>query len=175
MILKEKGASAEMTDVSKDVKISTKWSGNIDFDTAALFVRKDGSKGIVYYGTAGAGETHGYLDKEPFIMLDKDSLTGGEENLVVSAKAVEMNKRIHLVVWDYKAISGNKKPSFNTSDLKVHIGDHEVHPKVGEKCNFVEMAVIQNNDGKVSIINKSIEGELSKVDDTDMWRVIEAV
>lgn len=172
MKLVEKGASAVLETKKSEYKISTKWSSDDDFDTAALYKKLDGSKGIVYFGTTGENGTHGYLDKEPFIMLDKDSLTGGEENLIVGQKAIDNCSEIHLVVWDYKAIKEQRKSHFHSSDIKVHIDEHEVHPKVAEDSNFVEMASIINNNGKIAIMNKSNSGSLMNLDDADMWNII---
>ena len=171
MQLKEKGAAVEIN-TTEDVKVKIKWSGEVDFDAIALFEKKDGTKGIVYFGTEGEDGAHGSLIREPFIRLDKDSTSGGEENLVVGAKAIAECKKVHLCVMDYKAVKGQKRPEFNTSDLMVHVDNHEVHPNTAEDCNFIEMAVIQNDNGKISVLNKSIQGKLAQIDDADMWNII---
>lgn len=85
--LEKKGDSTKF-DLSKSKKIEKIyaklfWKKGVDLDVHAFYKNKNGKKGHVYFATKG------YLNKEPFIMLDKDSGVGNtsgnnQENITIS-------------------------------------------------------------------------------------------
>lgn len=168
MQLKQKNAEVNMENFNGNLAVKMKWTSAIDFDLAALYVKKDGSEGLVYFGNLGNSASF------PFIQLDKDSGVGdqggdNEENLKISK--IEDFQKIHLVAWDYKAVLGGSHARFDDSDLKLFLDDskdvkHEVHLHTGDLGNTIVVATIDNSGDTPKLINTSKVGTLKGLDDS---------
>lgn len=168
MKLVQKNSEVKLDSFSGHVAVKMKWTSAVDFDLAALFVKKNGDEGLVYFGSTGS------LDSFPFIKLDKDAGVGdqggdNEENLTI-AKIDDFSK-VHLVAWDYKAVQKGKHARFDNSDIKLHLDDgkdisHEVHLHTGDMGNTIIIATIDNSGDQPKLINTSKVGTLKNLNDS---------
>ena len=68
IVLREKGDSANIDATNLHARMS--WKKAVDLDLYAIYQKKDGSEGRVYFGSKGS------LTSAPYIQLDKDAGVG---------------------------------------------------------------------------------------------------
>ena len=168
MKLTQKNEVVQMESISGHIKVKMKWTSAVDFDLAALYEKKDGSEGMVYFGEKGS------LAKFPFILLDKDAGVGdsggdNEENLTIGK--IDDLAKLHLVTWDYNAVKKASHARFDNSDIKLFFDDgnqvkHEVHLHTGDMGNTIVIATIDNTGNTPQLINKSNVGTLKGLNDS---------
>ncbi|MFQ6011457.1 MAG: hypothetical protein ACE5KG_04715 [Nitrososphaerales archaeon] len=155
MQLVAKGASAEVGSF-KQLLCTMKWTTAADFDLAAVYETDDGLK-MVYFGDKGS------LNTTPFIQLDEDSGVGdsggnNEENLRITK--MDGKKKVHLVAWDYGAITKGTAARFANSDVHLEVKDdtgtsHDVTLNTGETGNCACLATIEVTPLGAKLVNSS--------------------
>lgn len=156
MELVEKGASAEVGGFNQ-LLCKMKWSTAADFDLAAVYEEDDGTFKMVYYGNKGD------LNNAPFIQLDKDAGvgdTGGENEENLRITKLDGKKKIHLVAWDYGAITNGTPARFGESDVHLEVKDdqgneHDVKLSTGETGNAACLATIEVTPLGAKLVNSS--------------------
>ena len=164
MELAQKGASANTGSI-ENAKVVLSWTTAADFDLAALWEKKDGSEGLVYFGNKGN------LNAFPFMQLDKDAAVGdkagdNEEKMIIAKIDPDVSK-IHIVCWDYGAVENGSAARFKDSDVKltVQTGPNDKHNVVldsGDLGNVCVVATIDNTNEitGAALINTSKVGTL---------------
>ncbi len=166
--LKEKGKSNPI-DV-KQLMCTLKWTSADDFDLAAIYVKKDKSLGMIFYGAKGSLATF------PYMSLDEDAGVGGtagdnEENLrIAKLSGVE---EVYLVCWDFEAARASKPANFKNSDVRLSIKDqngNEVEATLvvdGGSFNGTVVAKLLVNEsmGMAEMVNVSKGFTLLSTDD----------
>lgn len=161
--IKTKKSKAVLTEVNQEVKsqlsnnfkVRLRWFKDIDFDLAALYVLKNGDKGLVYFGNKGS------LTTSPHINLDKDEMYGGE-NEKLETLSIENNShidKVFLLCWDWSNLGGSS--AFDRSNVNVAISDNNdnlivVKPTTKSGNDSVCIAEISFNVDGIIVKNKSI-------------------
>jgi tellurite resistance protein TerA len=175
MDLIQKGQTAELSDTFKQIKLTASWTEAADLDIAALYEKKDGTKGLVYFGQLGD------LNAFPFIKLDKDAgvggkvASGGNQETMKVTKLDDM-KTVHLLVWDYGKIETGEPGRFG--GVKIALVDdtnasHTVQLDGANLANVVVLATIDNNSAVgPKLVNTSKFGVLKGLKkDQQLWDV----
>lgn len=176
MELVQKGQTANLSESFKQLKLTASWLEASDLDIAALWEKRDGTKGIVYFGKLGD------LNAFPYIKLDKDAgvgdkvAAGGNQETLKITKLDDM-KTVHLVVWDYGNIQRGEAGRFSGS-LKVVLVDdtntnHTVKLDGSTLANVVVIATIDNSSPVgPKLVNTSKFGTLKGLDrDDPLWAI----
>jgi uncharacterized protein involved in tellurium resistance len=176
MDLATKGQTAELNETFKQLKLTASWTEAADLDIAALYEKKDGSKGLVYFGQMGD------LNAFPFMKLDKDAGVGdkvGSSGNQESMKITNLDqlKAVHLIVWDYGNIEKGAVGRFGgvKLSLKDDTGaDHSVSLDGGSMANVVVIASIDNSSPiGPKLVNASKSGTLKGLkSDQQLWDIV---
>lgn len=161
MKLAAKGAKANV-EAFEQLKATMSWTSAVDFDLAAIVERKDGTNDIIYFDNLGD------LNVSPFIKHSGDEgiagnvKDGGNKEVLTIAKLTEGDK-IHLAVWDYSSIEGNKDTQFANADLKLSLVDNNgkeydanMDVSAAGDGNFAILATIDNSGMVPEVINQSV-------------------
>jgi len=168
MQIATKGASAELGGM-KACMVSLKWTTAADFDLAALYVKKDGTKGMVYFNDLGN------LNAMPFMQLSGDEGvgdTGGDNEETMRIAKFDDMSHIHIIAWDYGAVTNGSAARFKDSDVKVTLMDdsgesHEVTVDTGDLGNVCVLATIDNSSPMgAKLVNESKVGTLKGLSDS---------
>ncbi len=164
MELAQKGQEANIAALEQAI-IKMKWSTAADFDIAAIWKKKDGTTGMVYFGDKGK------LNEFPFVQAGEDAGvgdTGGdhEETLKVVKLDDELAK-LYILAWDYGALQKGEKARFSDSDMVVSMVDqagenHAVTVEVGDMGNTALVATIDNTSPIGAKLVNNSEGHLFK-------------
>ena len=179
MEIKQKGGTADLESL-KQLLVKMSWTTPTDFDLAALYETKTGTKGMVYFGEKGD------LNALPWMKLSGDAGVGdntdagGNEEQMKITQLDDMAK-VHLIVWDYGAVGKGDKARFEGSDVKVTIRDdkgnsNEVTLDSGDTGNVLVLATIDNTDPMgAKLVNTSNAGTLKGLNDSSqLWAIAEA-
>jgi len=170
MKLEAKNSTAEIG--MKQCMVTLKWGTEADFDLAALYEKKDGTKGMVYFRSLGD------LNASPFMKLSGDAGVGdtvdGEDGNVETMRITKFDDmaHIHIIAWDYGSITSGKAARFADSDVTIGLMDeagesHDVAIDTGDMGNVCVVCSIDNsspmgaklvNQSKVSLL-KSFPGD----------------
>lgn len=177
MELVQKGQSANLSDTFKQLKLTASWTEAADLDIAALYEKKDGSKGLVYFGSLGD------LNAFPFIKLDQDAgvgnkaAAGGNKETMKITKLDDM-KTVHLLIWDYGNIERGEPGRFGGS-VKVALvddtgTDHTVSLDGSTIANIAVIATIDNSSPVgPKLTNTSKFGTLKGLkSDQQLWDIV---
>ena len=168
MKIETKGASAELGGM-KQCMVSLKWTTAADFDLAALYVKKDGTKGMVYFNELGD------LNSFPYMKLSGDEGvgdTGGDNEETMRITQFEEMSHIHIVAWDYGAVTAGTAARFADSDVSVSVmddngDDHAVTLDTGDMGNVTVIATIDNSSPMgAKLVNQSTVGTLKGLSDS---------
>lgn len=176
MEIAKKGGSAELGGL-RQAMVTLKWTTAADFDLAALYEKKDGTKGFIFYGNLGD------LNVFPFMKLSGDEGvgdTGGDnEEVMRIAKLDDDIAKIHIIAWDYGMVEASKPARFAESDVKVSLMDdqgtnHAVTLDTSDIGNVTIIATIDNTSPMgAKLINESAVGMLKGLNDTQqLWDII---
>ena len=162
MEITAKGESAELGGM-KQCMVSMKWTTATDFDLAALYEAKDGTKGMVYFNSLGD------LNAMPFMKLSGDEGvgdTGGDNEETMRITKFDDMNHIHIVAWDYGAMTKGQAARFKESDVSVSLMDdsgtnHDVKIDTGDMGNVCVIASIDNTSPMgAKLVNASKVGLL---------------
>jgi len=168
MEIKQKGGAAQLGGL-KQAMVTLAWTTAADFDLAALYETKSGTKGMVYFGDMGD------LNAMPFMKLSGDEGvgdTGGDNKEEMRITQIDDMKNIHIVAWDYGAIQSGDKARFADSDVKVSLMDdqgvqHDVTIDTGDMGNVCVIATIDNTSPMgAQLVNTSKIGTLKGLSDS---------
>jgi tellurite resistance protein TerA len=159
VILKKQGDSVQISLKKKEfstIHVKLDWTKGVDLDLHAFYKTKSGEFGHIYFGDEGN------LDKEPYIMLDKDAGVGStagnnEENLKIG----NLNNFSSIVIaTNIFRFFGflNKDDNFAKYDGKVVVqtdtGDNVMVPLISEeKGRWCIIAKIDNSGEIPLVIN----------------------
>jgi uncharacterized protein involved in tellurium resistance len=161
--IKTKKTKSLLTEVNQEVKSKLsnsfkarlRWFKDIDFDLAALYILKNGDKGLVYFGNKGS------LTTSPYINLDKDEMYGGENEKLETLSVVNNSHidKVFLICWDWSNLGGSS--AFDRSYVNVAISDNNdnlvvVKPTTKSGNDSVCIAEISFNVDGIAVKNKSI-------------------
>jgi tellurite resistance protein TerA len=175
MDLVQKGQTADLADTFKQLKLTASWTEAADLDVAAAYEKKDGTKGLVYFGNQGD------LNAFPFIKLDKDAgvgnkaAAGGNQETLKVTKLDDI-KTLHLIVWDYGNIERGEPGRFG--GVKIALIDdtganHTVKLDGNNLANVVVLATIDNASAiGPKLVNTSKSGVLKGLKtDQQLWDI----
>jgi tellurite resistance protein TerA len=169
MEIKQKGGSAELGGISQCM-VTLAWTTATDFDLAALYETKDGKKGMVYFGEMGN------LNEFPFMQLSGDEGvgdSGGDNKEEMRLTKFDDMVKVHIVAWDYTAVSDGTPARFSGSDVKVTLMDdkgtsHDVPLASGDVGNVCIVATIDNSSPMgAKLVNESSVGTLKGLNSSD--------
>lgn len=175
MELVQKGQTANLSDTFTQLKLTASWTEAADLDLAALWEKKDGTKGLVYFGQLGD------LNAFPFVKLDKDAgvgnkvASGGNQETLKVTKLDDM-KTLHLLVWDYGHIERGEPGRFG--GVKIALLDdtntnHTVKLDGSTLANVIVLATIDNASAVgPKLVNTSKFGVLKGLkNDQQLWDI----
>ena len=179
MEIKQKGGTAALEETFKQLRVDMTWNSKADFDLAAIFEKKDGSKGMVYFGELGD------LNEAPFIKLSGDAGIGDTVDDGGNKEIMKINKldaiaKLHIIVWDYGAVQAGTPARFAGSDVKVAVVDdkntsNEVTLDAGDMGNVLVLATIDNTSAMgPQLVNKSLVGTLKGLEGSEqLWAIVD--
>lgn len=157
--------------LSDNFKVRLRWFKDIDFDLAAVYVLKNGDKGLIYFGNKGS------IITSPYINLDKDSMYGGEKIKVETLTVTNSNhiSKVYIICWDYSNIGGSS--AFDRSQVNVAISDDNdnlvvVKPTTLPGNDSVCIAEISFNADGIAVKNKSISFKRPGSSVFDIYNII---
>jgi uncharacterized protein involved in tellurium resistance/DNA-directed RNA polymerase subunit L len=177
--IKTKKTKAVLTEVNQEVnsqlsnnfKARLRWFKDIDFDLAALYVLKNGDKGLVYFGNKGS------ISSSPYINLDKDAMYGGENEKVETLSVINNNHiaKVFIICWDWSNLGGSS--AFDRSNVNVAISDNNdnlivVKPTTASGNDSVCIAEISFNADGIVVKNKSISFKRPGSSASDIYNII---
>jgi tellurite resistance protein TerA len=153
------------------------WQSNRDFDIAAAYEKKDGEKGIVYFGTPERGS----LTEFPYIQIDQDGGQGGNSNdEALRICSIADMAKIHLFIWDYESItSGGTPGQFSDAGIILKATDdnqneHQLNLDSTGMGNVCCLGTIDNtSEMGVQLINKSNVSTWKGLDSDDFFALAE--
>jgi len=174
VILSKKGDSVFISLDKKNfstVHVKLNWTKAVDLDLHAFYKGKNGKIGHVYFGNKGE------LNKEPYIMLDKDAGVGdisgdNEENLKITKLDYFSSILIATNIFRFFGFL-NRGENFAKYDgkviIKIDAGDCIEVPLISEeKGRWCIIAKIDNNGITPSVINiNKIQKEEPKMNTED--------
>lgn len=174
MELKQKGAEASVGSF-KQLLVSMKWTTAADFDLAACYQKKDGTKGLVYFGDQGN------LNEFPYIQLSGDEGVGdkgGENEESLRVTRLDDMKFVWLLCWDYGQVNAGKPARFAESDVSMTVMDDTgksltVRLDTGALGNVALVATIENSPVGAKLINASKAGTLKGL--TNLQQLIDII
>lgn len=178
VLLTEKGQESNLPSI-KQLLASLTWTSAIDFDLAALYEGKNGTKGMIYYNEKGD------LNAFPFMQLSGDEGvgdSGGDNEETLRIVDLSEMKTVHLVAWDYKKVTSGEAARFGQSDASISIMDdkgekHQCKLASDAEANVAIIATIDNSSAiGAKLINQSKTGKLSGLGDATerLWQIAEA-
>ena len=176
--LEAKGATSNLPSI-KQLLCTLSWTSAIDFDLAALYEGKDGTRGMVYYAKKGS------LNAFPYMQLSGDEGvgdTGGKNEETMRIVDLKDLKKVHLVAWDYNRIQSGAAARFADSDAKIEVLDdnsemHRCNLAADGEGNVVVIATIDNSSPiGAKLINQSKTGKIVGIGDAEakLWQIAEA-
>lgn len=169
-ILTEKNQEVK-SQLSNNFKVRLRWFKDIDFDLAALYVLKNGDKGLIYFGSKGS------ISSSPYINLDKDAMYGGENEKVETLSVINNNHiaKVFIICWDYT--NGGGSSAFDRSNVNVAISDDNdnlvvVKPTTASGNDSVCIAEISFNADGIAVKNKSISFKRPGSSASDIYNII---
>lgn len=161
MGLIKKGDESGIADFSELI-VTMKWTGESDFDLAALYEEKSGGHGLVYFGELGDP------DDFPFIYMSGDEGggdTGGEKEESLRITKLADMKYIWLIIWDYDAIQSGTAARFDAGGISFSVSDgenesREIELDLKNEGNAAIAATIDNSGHEVKIVNNGKIGTL---------------
>lgn len=161
MDLKQKGESAAVGNF-KQLLVSMKWTTAADFDLAAAYEKKDGTKGLIYFGELGD------LNSFPYMQLSGDEGvgdSGGDNEETMRITQLDEIKNLWIFCWDYGQVQKGGPARFSDSDVKLSVMDdrgttHNVSLETGMTGNVACIATITNGPVGAQLVNTSSAGTL---------------
>lgn len=98
-ILSEKNEKIQ-TPAIENLTIKLKWFKEIDFDLAALYLLKNGEKGLIYFSNKGD------VTKKPFINLNVDAMYKKENEEILTIGKLNEIEELYLICWDFTGLGG---------------------------------------------------------------------
>lgn len=179
MEIKQKGGTAAIEETFKQLRVDMTWDIEADFDLAAVFENKDGTKGMVYFSELGD------LNAAPFMKLSGDAGVGdtvddGGNKEIMKITKLDAIAKLHIIVWDYGAVEKGAPARFKGSGVKVAIVDdkntsNEVTLDAGDIGNVIVLATIDNTDAMgPKLINQSLVGTLKGLRGSEqLWAIVD--
>jgi uncharacterized protein involved in tellurium resistance len=84
----------------ENLTIKLKWFKEIDFDLAALYLLKNGEKGLIYFANKGD------VSKTPYINLNVDAMYKKENEEILTIAKLKEIEELYLICWDYTGRGG---------------------------------------------------------------------
>ncbi len=169
-VLTEKNQEVK-SKLSNNFKVRLRWFKDIDFDLAAVYVLKNGDKGLIYFGNKGS------ITASPNINLDKDSMYGGENEKVENLCIINKNHidKVFIICWDYSNLGGSS--AFDRSNVNVAISDDNdnlvvVKPTTASGNDSVCIAEISFNLDGIAVKNKSVSFKRPGSSAIDIYNII---
>lgn len=169
-VLTEKNQEVK-SQLSNNFKARLRWFKDIDFDLAALYVLKNGEKGLIYFGNKGS------ISSSPYINLDKDAMYGGENEKVETLSVINNNHiaKVFIICWDWSNRGGSS--AFDRSNVNVAISDNNdnlivVKPTTTSGNDSVCIAEISFNADGIAVKNKSISFKRPGSSASDIYNII---
>ncbi len=194
--LMQKGAVADLGAAAaiRGMTVTMGWKTKADFDLGAVYEKKDGSHGLIYFGNIDRVDKQGFkqgLDAFPWMLLSGDAGVGdtedegGNEEELKIASLVDF-KNIHLVAWDYGALQKGEGARFQGSGLQLKVVDeggqeHQVTFTLAEgdlapKDNVCLIATLDNSspDG-AKLVNASHTARFEGLKSTEQfWEFVQS-
>lgn len=102
-----------------NVTVNLRWFKDVDIDLAAIYILKNGQKGIVDFSSKGD------LNTFPYINLNKDVIYGDDNEEIIRIKQLDLFKEIHIICWDFSNSGGTG--IFDAADVNVTIIDNNLN------------------------------------------------
>jgi uncharacterized protein involved in tellurium resistance len=114
-VLREKNQISALPEIL-NLNVKLRWFKSIDIDIAVVYVLKNGSKGIVYFGNKGS------LDQAPFVWLNKDAMFDDENEEIIRIKDLSLFSELYIICWDFSNSMGTGV--FDDADVNISIIDN---------------------------------------------------
>jgi uncharacterized protein involved in tellurium resistance len=171
--LVSKGDAQSLTKLSNldEIVVNLTWTSAVDFDLIAVYQKKDGTVGVVYYADKGSTLA------SPFIQAFDDAGVGdeggdNEEKLVVSSPAFREMKFVWFCCWDYNKVTKGEAGRIDGSDIVIQVFAADTQfdidainvPLVSVAAgNIACVATLDNSDADAGpqLVNSSKSGTLN--------------
>ena len=169
MELKQKYAQTYFQGL-KELMVTIEWSSEADFDLAAAYEAKDGTKRIIYFGERGS------MNEFPHIYLSEDigvNDQAGNNREILRIINLEPMKYVHIICWDYGRVQQGRAARFKESDIKLTLmnsdgNSYDLTLDTGDLGNVAVLATIDNaNSIGAKLINVSKAGTLKGLKHSD--------
>jgi uncharacterized protein involved in tellurium resistance len=98
-VLNEKNEKTQTPSLD-NLTVKLKWFKEIDFDLAALYLLKNGEKGLIYFANKGD------VIKKPYINLNVDAMYKKENEEILTVGKLNELEALYLICWDYTGKGG---------------------------------------------------------------------
>jgi uncharacterized protein involved in tellurium resistance len=147
--LESKGDALSLTTLVNldEIVVDLTWTSAVDFDLIAVYQKKDGSIGIVYY--ADKGSTTAF----PFIQAFEDAGIGDEggdnsEKLIVSSPAFREMKFVWFCCWDYNKVTKGESGRMDGSDIVIKMAAADSQFALDE----FQVPLVSVSDGNIACV-----------------------
>ncbi len=146
MVDLQKGASAPIADGWQQLVVNLDWGQTPqDLDLAALFLKEDGSKRLIFFNDKGD------KDPNPIAVLSEDAgvdgsvMEGGNKETL---KILNLNgiKEVLILGWNFDNMKAGQPADFSTTPFHLEIKDN--------KDNTHECTMTAGDMGNVSLIGR---------------------